>query len=263
MKNMISAFVVVAAAGSALATPVFTPVGAPPGGEANLTTIFSGAGFGGHAAAQISSVTTSGNDFILNYVNGDRVRAIRIADSNTDGNSNLVLASSTIASSNDQIFEDGVVVSLAQARYAGFEQSFGYVPGASGGSFNSLFSVTGSGFAVTGSSNQTISNLFRFARRGTSGNPNGGDTWTSREADNNDTRPDHMISFLFSNEVGSRFIPNSLALFFDDQRGASADRDFNDLVVEVQVNVVPLPTAALASVAGLGGMAFIRRRRMA
>lgn len=50
--------------------------------------------------------------------------------------------------------------------------------------------------------------------------------------------------------------------FFDDS-GAAGDRDFDDMVVRIDVAPVPVPAAGFLLVAGLGGLAALKRRKKA
>ena len=51
----------------------------------------------------------------------------------------------------------------------------------------------------------------------------------------------------------------SAFLYFDDIAGG--DRDFDDLVVKVSISAVPVPAAGFLLLAGLGGLAALKRRR--
>lgn len=50
--------------------------------------------------------------------------------------------------------------------------------------------------------------------------------------------------------------------FFDDS-GAADDRDFDDMVVEITISQVPVPAAGFLLIAGLGGLAALKRRKKA
>ena len=162
----------------------------------------------------------------------------------------------------------------ASAKYAQFTQGFGYVDGSS--TFQQLFSVTGNGYlapgAFTGFTPGQSGNPFRWADRATFGsNVN---YWTSLEGDNAADSSicysaglpcvDHMITFLITGGASA----GNFVLAFEDLarvaygnvRGA-IDRDFNDLVVEVEGAALLTPEPGTIAFLGLGLAALALRAR--
>jgi hypothetical protein len=143
------------------------------------------------------------------------------------------------------------------AKYAGYTQNLGYVAGPSGSSFTSLLagiSANGylSGLSGTLPPKSTGLTYFRWADD-TSGAP----LWTSRISDNSDGL-DHMVTFLIT---GGPSAGNYVIAFDDQLRGG--DRDFQDLVIEVDSVVpTPVPAAVVLGVLGLG-VAGLKLRKFA
>jgi hypothetical protein len=167
-------------------------------------------------------------------------------------NAALGLQAIRISDDDDQVWNFGgqsFNASVA-ATFAHFDQAFGIIPGASGGTVEKLFDVTGRRYDAQGSAGPVQPDGdFRFARIG----PNGIAPASSRQADNPDNR-DHMVTYEI---VGLRDLPTFL-LFFEDLEAFRTDDDFNDLVVEIRV--IPTPAAFGAGIAMLGGL-LVRRRR--
>jgi len=212
-----------------------TTVQAPPSGEATHAEILSSI-FGGTFAA-------SGDDFTNGVLN-----AVRVDDDF------------------DQVWPSNVYSAEAQARYAAYEQEFGYVD--ESGTYTQLFDVVGTETNVTGSTALTsIPGPVRFARNGTRGLPA-----TTRPSDNSDGL-DHAITYRITSALvdlpvsgptqildpGSQ---ETYVLFFEDLAGddPNADFDFNDLVVTLtRSSAVPEPGAI--ALLGLGGVLVLGRRR--
>ena len=141
----------------------------------------------------------------------------------------------------------------ARRRVITSHDAFGYFAGASGGSFTQLFATSGSGFAVSGSG------LVDFTggtwRWGRTGGPNVHSGLASENAD----AVDHMVTYRITG-LGSETV---WLVFFEDKNvgDEEADFDYNDLVVEIRA--VPTPMAAGMGIAGLAGVAGVRRRRLA
>jgi hypothetical protein len=156
----------------------------------------------------------------------------------------------------DQTWRAAFTNAIAEARFAAFEQSFGYFLGSSGGSFQELFDVEGEGYDVTGQAPlPLISNqLLRWGRGGDNG------LFSSRIADNSD-RKDHMVTYQIFNAVptAGEDPRQRWVVFWEDIRTGEPfeDWDFNDLVVEI--TAIPEPTV-LGSF-GLLALLGARRRR--
>lgn len=219
-------------------------VNPPPGGEAShlqiIQSVYGGAfsgspatGFTGSGASAGISVDRT-DDFGLGGVR------------NADGSGPVT----------DDTVWTGMIVSVrAVARYAGYSQKFGYIPGSSGGSYVNLFNVSGSGTGVSGSATDVNLGVnfatWRWARSGDNG------VHSSNPSDNADGL-DHMVTYRVSG------LNNGLTtwlLFFEDKnQSQNADWDYNDLAVEV-TTAVPAPgAAAIATLAGAMLLGRPRRR---
>lgn len=229
----------VLAAASVPANAGYTTVGAAASGEKSIQQILD-AVYGG-------TFTASG----VNYTNGV-ITATRVNDNGGSGTNDVLFGPGT---ANDQVWNGGAISAKVDARYAGFTQAFGYKTGTSGTAYNSLFSVTGSGLAVSGSAtvdmNVLAGGTWRWARTGSDSR-----VFTSRDTDNVDGL-DHMVTY----EITGYSDLKTWLIGFEDNIAPNSDRDFNDLVVQVQA--VPTPAAigmGLTTLAGLG-IAALRRKR--
>ncbi len=227
----------------ALVAPVsadFSSVSAPFPGELGHGDILSGI-YGG-------SFTLDGNG--VDWSNG-AITATRIDDKGLGGIMNIV--NGTPGAADDQVFDDGFIEAHASAKYTILpNQSFGFFGGASGGSYNKLFDVSGYGFATTGSMSMVDASgsTWRFAHQ------RGAHTHSSRAADNF-LGIDWMVSYQIT---GLDDGWTTWALFWEDAFGGIGD--YNDVVVEVRATAkpIPTPTATMLGVLGLGAIACLRRR---
>lgn len=163
----------------------------------------------------------------------------------------------------DQLWTADSVTAVAQARYAVYEQQFGFVEGATGNAYHSIFDISGSGFNVTGSGNFTnfSDQLFRFARTGVNAR------FTSQISDNSDNI-DHMVTYRIDTQsstgqgLGTGAVTTYLLFWEDKLPNDNPDYDYNDLVVEIQAtNANSAPEPASIGLLALGGMSVLARRR--
>ena len=110
-------------------------------------------------------------------------------------------------------------------------QSFGFIGGTTGGNYNNLFDVSGTGTGVTGSSGPVnIGSPFRFAQNSE------GSIFSSSPLDTPDGR-DHMLTYEVTGTPGQTSAQRKFVLFFEDTNSSVSDFDYNDLVVEVTTGV--------------------------
>lgn len=254
----------------ASAVSVYTPVGPPSTGEFSLEKIVKNI-YG-------SSLAASGNNFTDGLIGG--ITLTRVVDSDStapsiNGRLNLVSGS---PDTTDQVWTDGVAFSHAQARYAGFGQSFGIVSGItvgagnvpSGGTYQDLISVTGSGMNPS----QTpplpvavpISGPFLFARQGPIDWNNTFGTQTSADDTTATDNVDRMVTYKVTGVDQNPGLPGTeihWLLAFED----GVDGDYNDLVVEVvtrdpaRQQAMPLPGSLAMGAVGLLGVIGLKTRQ--
>lgn len=239
---------------SGAANAGLTGVFAPPSGEATHAQIFSNV-YGG--------IFAPGPNGAPSYTNGS-ITATRMDDilsgGGIGGNLNLVFGSPGLPTT-DQRWEDGIAITSAEAKFAGFSQEFGYDDG---NGYVKLFDVTSVGptghdVAGSGSHHFTTGVPWNWVRSGT------GSTYYSEEARNHD-QLDHLVTYRIT---GLQTVDTVWMLFWEDLPGplhgvGASDRDFNDLVVEIRANVanvVPVPGAVLLGAFGMGIMGAVQRRR--
>jgi hypothetical protein len=212
----------------------YSYVGPPPTGEANhaeiLHNIYDGA------------FTKSG----VNYSNGT-VSAFRAYD--TDGNEavTLNLLTHTLDDEVDQIWTDGQATVTARAKYAGYNQSFGWNGGGgTGTTYHELLTD-----ANLGQDGVTLNVGGDFLW----GYQADGEEWWSLNSENSDE--DHMVTYKIEGLDGL-FYENKTVwlLFLEDLPFSQADRDYNDFVVEI--SAIPEPATAFMLIAGI---AILLRKR--
>jgi hypothetical protein len=242
----------------------FTPINPPPFGEDThqeiLTAIYGG---------EFVSTGPLGLDF----TNG-AISATRIEDFfEPTGNGHEPLSLINDYGTDDQIWEADFQFASAQAKFAVFQQNFGYFLGLDDDTYHKLFDQTGLIYDVDGESSlaEVSGQTIRWGRGGEDR------VVSSRMSDNEDGK-DHMVTYLITgvnqpvmvDGQQVRGTPNNdlirWLVFFEDkfQGEFKFDFDFNDLVVEITAlpkDVIPEPGSM--ALLGIGAMAFLRRTRRA
>jgi hypothetical protein len=274
-----------AAAGSAHAG--YTPLSYRPGGNSSernqaeiIGRFFGNGSFNTQNFAKVGDNFVGQNNGAGNYSHLSFIRVEDFAGVNSGSTlaqrttlgSVLNIHAGTIAGMTDQVWQDGVVQVQAEAKYAGFRQRAGFKYGATDVvASNQILDVTGVGTsgnmagvvtAVSAPSDGLFTaaqhQQFRLTRSG-DGSSYSNNEWSSRVGENGDSF-DHMITF----QILDATAPNlrRFMVFFDDQ-GGGGDRDFNDF--SMTLTVVPLPAAAwagLGTLAALGSLSVLRRKRL-
>ena len=198
----------------------------------------------------------------LNFGNG--ISAVRVFDAGAPGPLHLGLGAAGVQ---DQVWRDGVVNFSTKARYAGYQQHFGYRTGLAAGNFagsDSLLDVPSQGFFTVGAPEATLTIGSPIDFQWMRANDNAGSINRQFSVDGNNYQGrDQMVTWeIFGFNDGKR----RYVVGFEDinQGGNPDDRDFNDLVIELSVldnTTIPLPSGAGMGLAGLGVLSFRRRRR--
>jgi len=176
----------------------------------------------------------------------------------------------------DQIWYNPDGSAIAQVKYAGYDQQFGYFANASGSAFTAMFKVEGTGYqddlTVTGLNGFTPDEdgWFNFTAAMTGSNFRPGDdpiapppnpdppAWSSLMTDNSGY--DHMVTW----EITGGASAGGYVVCWEDKFHTDWDQDYQDLVIEMRgVNPIPEPStiALLALGASTIGLGLWRRRR--
>jgi hypothetical protein len=210
-------------------------------GEKSVEELLEGI-YGGDFSSDDGIATGTSRTIYLGGGLDGNVAAVRVFDHSNNEADPINLISGT-PSDIDQIWTDGVARGTAQAKFAAYSQEFGYdqhdgVNGDRTG-YEPWIQVVGNGFASDGMSTQIIGDAERafsptweWVRTGNKpGAPH--DLWYSGS---NTDGVDHMITYEITGLDNGA--DKTWLLFWEDEVKWKSDRDFNDLVVEVQANRV-------------------------
>lgn len=213
---------VLAAAGSVRAG--YTTVQISP--EPIHTTILNGI-YGGTFVASGAPLP---NGYSTQFTNGVTT-VTRVDDFGIGGFLNMLTGSP--GSADDRIWTDGVATCTAEARFAGNPQEFGYAffPPA----YIKLFDVTGSGFAVTGSAVVSFGMGAQWQWARANDSDSGLVNAHFSNPPNNLDGGDHMVTYYVTGAPGVDPMKVVWLLWWEDITGGGSDRDYNDLVVQLEV----------------------------
>ncbi|MDD5327682.1 MAG: DUF4114 domain-containing protein [Phycisphaerae bacterium] len=228
----------------------YTPVSSPPGGELSHAQILQ----------QIydQNFTASG----LNYVGDGGVTAQRVYDFDNIYYNTTHVYNHT-SDDVDQIWMDGTVTVTAIAKYATYNQAFGWNGGGTS-SYSSDFTqlVDQGDIGESGVSFQIEEgDQFLWGYQAKE-NPSCSwwedgenlEWWSRPESNWHCPGEDHMVTYYMEGTSPGEAV---WTIFMEDLRLYESDKDYNDFVVEIRA--IPEPASIL--LLSLGGLAMLRKRR--
>jgi Domain of unknown function (DUF4114) len=169
---------------------------------------------------------------------------------------NGAVTATQIDDNDDQIWTGSIISAQAVAAFSTDPEIFGYINGTGQGNFVPLFTASGNGYDVTGSSGGVpLTGSYQLARSGTS-------TFSSEPANNPNKGSVHLLTYAITGLPNQAPNTQTWMLFWEDTVAQYSDWDFNDLVVKLQTDpaagssstpplLIPLPPAAWSGLSGL------------
>lgn len=243
MKNRTLVLPAVLALGAAAsAHGAFTTVNGAPGGELNHLQILNNVYGGGFLALEGPTPAFSNGSLTFTRINDSGLGGV------------LTIVTSDTSATDDQRWSvgdaTGPATVIARAKYAGDSHTFGWIDDTQG---EPVYQSLGSTSTFNVPVMVNLSSDFRWALHDTTT----GSMWTSRSSDNLDNHGNARDQMVTYRVTGAGVTQPTFLLFWEDRIGGGADYDYNDAVVEL--TAVPAPGAV--GLAGLGALAFTRRRR--
>jgi hypothetical protein len=155
----------------------------------------------------------------------------------------------------EQIWQQPIISAQAVAAFSEDPEIFGFIGGTGPGNFTPLFTASGTGYDVTGSTGPAVTpSSYQLARSGT-------DTFSSVSADNSD-KDVHLLAYSITGLPNQAPDTRTWMLFWEDTIAQYSDWDYNDLVVKLVTDppassdtpppvLIPLPSAAWSGLSGL------------
>jgi hypothetical protein len=150
----------------------------------------------------------------------------------------------------DQIWTDGPLSITAKAKYAGYDQAFGWNGGGTGTTYHQLLTaadIGGGGIMLD------VTGDFLWGLLSTSGSYS--EEWWSMDAKNN--YEDHMVTYEIEGLAGAG---KAWLIFMEDLPLGQSDKDYNDFVVEITTAPKLVPEPATIALLCFGGL-LLRKRK--